>query len=316
MFYDRFMNNTLPESWAYIQSYITDNPHISKVYIESLNLLPSYQYEVFVKGNWKIRLKTGGEFYKCFDINKHIKNLILHVPEFAAAAKTNAKGSRPYIPTIALHVSIDDNVNPYLPLGIFQIIGKNIYMIDEIVGVSPYNTTEELVKEFIRRYPTHEAGLFVYGDSTADKEDTKLSKGYKFYRLLLDKLSKYKPNRRVPPANPSVVMRGNFINSILDKQYDGIDFIIDEGCEVAIEDFTNIKEAADGTKLKQMTTETWKIKGLTINAAKVSCQRYGHFTDLTDYLICAAFSSVYSDYQRGGKVPVLTLGKTITKKGY
>lgn len=286
--YDRFINNTLPPGWSYIPSFITDNPHISEEYKESLKLLPEFEYEVFVRGNWEIKLKTGGEFYKRFDINRHI-------------------GDVEYNPKLPLHISFDDNVNPYLPVGIFQIDGRRVYGIAEITGKSPDNTVEAVCREFIRLFPGHTAGLFVYGDATADKDDTKLAKGFRFYRLITDALAKYKPTRRVPASNPSVVMRGNFINTVFEKNFNGLSVLIDRKCKTMIEDFTNLKEAADGTKLKKLETDP---------ETKISYQKYGHFTDLFDYMFIAAFMDDYIEYQRGGVAPGVTLGENRRKNSY
>ena len=155
---------------------------------------------MFVEGNWDIQLKTGGEFYKCFELDKHIKPCY-------------------YNSALPLHISWDDNVNPYLPCGIFQIEGKHVKMIKEITGISPNNTIKAVCNEIIREYQGHTSGMFVYGDATANKEDTKLEKGYNFYRLVLENLQQFKPTNRVLSSNPSVVMRGNWINTITIKIY-------------------------------------------------------------------------------------------------
>ena len=288
LFYDRYINGTLPSKWAYVPAKITDNPYLSATYVEALKQLPRYQYMVFVEGNWEVQIKTGGEFYKSFDLDKHI-------------------GPAKYNPSLPLHISFDDNVNPYLPLGIFQIVGKSILFIDEIAGRDPINTVTGVCREFVRRYPAHSAGLFVYGDATASKQDTKLEKGYNFYRLITDALKDYRPALRVLTSNPAVVMRGNFINTVLEKHYGGITLVIDPACKTAINDFVGVKEASDGTKNKEMATDP---------ATKVRYQVYGHFTDLFDYFICSAFASEYLDYQRGGSPAVRTFGKNVSKNSY
>ena len=86
-------------------------------------------------------------------------------------------------------------------------------------------------------------------------------------------------------------MRGQFINSILYNQFNGISLKIAPNLKEAIIDFTNTKEAADGTKAK-----------INVKDAKsgVSYQEYGHISDLTDYLICKAFSEDYKEFQTGG----------------
>ena len=288
-FYDPWKEGTLQEGIAYIQAKITDNPFVPEDYIKNqLQMLTRYEYEVFVNGNWDIQIQTGGEFYKNFNLDRHVS--------------TNA-----YNPLLPLHISWDDNVNPYLPVGIFQIEGKKIMMIDEIAGKNPNNTVKAVCNEIIRKYNNHTAGMFVYGDATADKEDTKLEKGHNFYRLVIDHLAQFNPSLRVTKSNPSVVQRGRWINTVLENELGGIKVLIDEKCKNAINDFVLLKEAADGTKSKDMETDA---------KTKVRYQKVGHFTDLFDYIMCSAFSKEFSEYQSGGKIFTPIYGKNESKNSY
>jgi len=289
LIYDRWKADILPETWAYIPAKITDNPHLPQSYIDNLQNLPRFEYEVFVMGNWDIQLKTGGEFYKDFEVNEHVKSVS-------------------YNPSLPLHISWDDNVNPYLPCGIFQIIGNELIMIDEIKGITPYNTVKSVCAEISKRYQGHISGMFIYGDATANKEDTKLEKGYNFYRLIMEYLQHFKPTNRVMKSNPSVVMRGNFINSVFNRNVEGLTFTIGENCKTAINDFIMLKEASDGTKLKEMDTDP---------KTKVRYQKVGHFSDLFDYIVCSAFGAEFQSYLKGGKPMTFNLGKNKpSKHGY
>jgi len=281
LIYDRWENNDLPQSIAYVPAKITDNPHVPQDYIENLKLLPRYQYMAFVEGDWNISIKVGGEFYKCFELDSHVTNT-------------------EYNPNLPLHISWDDNVNPYLPCGIFQIEGKELRMIDEITGVSPNNTVKSVCNEIIRKYNGHKSGMFVYGDATANKEDTKLEKGYNFYRLIIENLRQFNPTSRVLSSNPSVVMRGNWINTIFEKNIGDVVVKIGANCKTTINDFVLLKEAADGTKLKEMETDP---------KTKVRYQKVGHFTDLFDYIMCSAFANEFEMYQRGNVVSSIKYGQ-------
>lgn len=272
LIYDKWKLNSLPLNWLYIPSKITDNPFIPEDYKESLKTMPPYEYEVFVNGNWDLQERTGAEFYKYFSLDKHVKDC--H-----------------YNPDLPLHISWDENVNPYLPCGIFQLQGKEIRFIDLILGKNPNNTIKDVCREFIFRYPNHNAGLFVYGDATSQKEDVKQEKGYNFFSIVLKELERYNPQKRVPSSNPSVVMRGQFINTIFYNNFNEIVFKINPTLKEAINDFTNTKEASDGTKAK-----------INVKDAKsgVSYQEYGHISDLTDYLICRAYYEDFQEFQHGG----------------
>lgn len=289
-FYEQWKQGTLPNGVAYLQAKIWDNPHVPADYIEGLKLLPRYQYEVFVNGDWDIALKQGGEFYKCFELEKHV-------------------GKCEYNSELPIHISWDDNVNPYLPVGIFQISGKSIYMIGEVAGVSPRNTVKDVCRDIESKLLTwgHKQALFVYGDATASKADTKLERGYNFYRLIQDALARFKPQMRIQTSNPSVSMRGQWINAILETEAHGIKVLIDEKCKRTINDLVLVKESPDGSKNKQMETDT---------NTKVRYQKHGHYSDLFDYFITSAFASEFLQWQKGDATIKLTLGKNTSNKVY
>jgi hypothetical protein len=267
--------------WLYIPAKITDNPNLDEDYVRQLDNMTKYEKMVMIDGEWDINLKTGQEFYKSFEMDKHVSIVS-------------------YNPRLALHISWDDNVNPYLPCGIFQIEGTEVRMIDEIALSNPRNTIEEVCKEFIERYPDHKAGLFIYGDVTADKEDTKVEKGVTFFPLIVKYLRAYNPRVRKLNANPSVVARGRWINRVLENELDGIRIIIGENCKKTINDLILIKEAPGGEKLK----EEW-----TNPKTKKREQKIGHFSDLFDYFLTMAFINSYTKSQSSNTGLPISKGK-------
>jgi phage terminase large subunit len=52
-FYDAWRNNTLAAKHFYLPAKITDNPHVSKDYLEQLESLPPKQRSVYFDGNWQ-----------------------------------------------------------------------------------------------------------------------------------------------------------------------------------------------------------------------------------------------------------------------
>jgi len=270
--YNKWKNNELNPEWKYIPAKITDNPYIPETYLKSLKNLPPYEYEVFVNGNWEIELKTGGEFYKSFDMDNHT-------------------GYFDYDSSLPLHISFDENVNPYLTATAYQVHnGTEIRQIAEFCYESPKNTVEAICRGIAHEYSGHLSGLFIYGDATSRKQDTKLERGHNFFTLIYDYLKEFHPTMRVPNSNPSVVMRGNFINHVLSKGYNGIGLKVDRDCKISIADFNNCKEAPDGTKSKTKERNS---------ATGVSYEKYGHTSDTFDYFICEAFRSDYETYKTG-----------------
>ena len=134
-----------------------------------------------------------------------------------------------------------------------------------------------------------------------------MEKGYNFYRLIQDELKDYRPNMRISKANPSVAMRGNWINTVLEKELGGIKILIDDKCKNTINDFVLLKESADGTKAKEMETDS---------KTKVRYQKVGHFTDLFDYLLCMAFADEFVRYQTGDVQKSINFSKNIPKNTF
>ncbi len=226
--------------------------------------------------------KSGGEFYKGFSRDKVVCKLT-------------------YNPDLPLHISFDFNVNPYITLGIYQIVqGHTIHKIQELCLESPKNTTRALCKEFSKYYQAHQAGLFIYGDPSGKRKDTRQELGYNDYTIIKRELEKYKPTLRLFEKAPSVVMRGNFMNLIFENQYRGITYLIDNTCKHTLNDYQFLKESPDGTKLKA------KAKDKTTG---VQYEKYGHTSDADEYFIVKAFEHDFNTYLRGGEKTKIKKGK-------
>lgn len=215
--------------------------------------------------------RAGGEFYKGFDRTKHI-------------------GKCPYNPKLPLHITFDFNVSPYMTLLVWQMDGSYCWQIDEILGRFPKNTTTGVCREFQKKYPAHDAGLFVYGDPAGKARDTRNEEEWNDYTIIMSNLRNYNPKLRLFEKSPSVVGRANFINSIFEKSLYGIVITIDENCAYTIADYTMLKEDADGKKLKK------KVKN---KSTGVSEEIYGHTSDANDYFLCKAFEQYLFKYQNG-----------------
>lgn len=277
--YDRWKNGTLPPRWLYIPSKITDNPSLPQAYINNLKNLPKYEYMVFVEGNWDIQLKTGGEFWKSFDANKHVENL-----NYVEAP---------------VHISVDNNVLPYISSSIWQIVNEqidefnhyHIRQIAEVAAKDPYNTVTraaQLVVKYLKSIG-HEDKVFIYGDQTTTANNTidedKRSFFDKYCEVFED--AGFIIERRMPSANPSVPLSGEFINGIFDGNIPDIDIKIDDECKYSIIDYTITKQDVNGGILKKRIRDP---------KTKQSYEESGHFSDTMRYVICEAFKDKYISY--------------------
>ena len=265
----------------FIQATLASNPDAAfvKADTETLEDMDDpYDKARLLHGDWRAVPQTGGEFYKSF-------NQLVHVIP---------SDSYEYNPDKALHISFDENVNPYMALSIWQVEGKKATQIDEIGLLHPRNTLEETCREFTKRYRHHVGGLFIYGDRTSKKQDVKLEKGYDFFKLAQKHLEQFKPAIRLPTKNPSVVMRGNFLNAVFSKNFDGLEINLLNNCVESIKDLNHLKEDSDGTKKKSMIRDP---------KTGVSYQKYGHYSDTMDYILCEMYKESFTLYVRGPKTP-------------
>ncbi len=286
-FYVPWKENRLNPRWAFIPAKITDNPYADEDYKAQLKNLPRYEYQIFVEGEWDLLLKTGVEFYREFNMEKHVRRLT-------------------YDARLPIWLSVDENVHPYFGASVWQVQGKRAMQIDELCMKPPLNTVRDLVMEFKQRYPNHQGGLLLTGDATSKKQDVKTN-GYNLYTLLQNGLREYHPQLKVPPGNPEVYMRGQFINGIFFNNFDGIEIIIGDNCKNTILDLQNVKQDADDTKLK--TT----IKDADTG---VSYQQWGHLSDCLDYAVTSIFALEFGHFKSGGRGFIPFSGKVVPKQSW
>lgn len=267
--------NIIEHFSVYTDNYFIDHDE----YLQAMSIQAGNdpeRLEAIVSGSWGAKT-TGQPFYKDFNAKLHVAYV-------------------EYNPRLALHVSFDENVNPYLPCSIWQFDGKNAYCIDEIAAENPKNKIAWVCSEIYRRYgpggKNHEGGFFIYGDATSRKEDTKVERGKDFFVFAKEYLEYFKPRLRVGKSNPNAFARGNFINAVFGSNYDGHCITISSVCKHVIADLLHTAENPDGNG-KQKPKET--VDGVR------GVQRWGHFSDSLDYVLCEVWMSVYLRFKNGGK---------------
>jgi hypothetical protein len=150
-------------------------------------------------------------------------------------------------------------------------------------------------------------GLFIYGDRTSIKEDTKLAKGENFYTKIQQHLAEYAPRLRMQSANPSVVQSGGFINEIYRSNFENITIFVNDTCKKSLFDYQYALEDSDGTIKKSKKTNP---------VTKVSYEEFGHCSDCLRYFITVAFATEYQSYLQGGRKSIITIGRNRNKSGY
>jgi hypothetical protein len=282
--------NIIEHFSLYTDNYFIDQEDYRNSLIEQAGNDPDRR-QAILEGKWGAKT-TGQPFYKNFNPRVHV-------------------GGCEYNPRLALHVSFDENVNPYLPCGIFQLDGNNLYMIDEIAAQNPCNTLRWVCNEIYKRYgpsgKDHKAGMIVYGDATSVKDDTKVEKGKNFFTVAKSYLEYFKPKLRVSKSNPNVAMRGNFINAVMMSNIHGLFITISPTCKHMIADFMHTAEAPDGSSKDKTKVTVDGVKGV---------QRWGHFTDLFDYIFIEAYMRYYLMFQAGGKKQSWVSGKRVPHNAF
>ncbi|HXR84319.1 MAG TPA: phage terminase large subunit [Hanamia sp.] len=285
---------------TYLDNYwVCGSPDGSYGYRDE-NLIAEYEglatknansYKVNVLGEWG-KTVFGGEFLKCWRSETHA-------------------GNYPYDSRQAIYLYFDENVNPYFPCGFFQV-GRDLKsprLIDIIAAENPNNKISWMCREISRKLIEwgHAERVYIGGDATSQKEDVKLEKGDDMFRLIMNGLSQFKPERKTTKSNPSVRMSADFFNSILEGAVPGMSFGVNIKCRKAILDFENTKEDKNGKIDK---------KAVTNPITKISYQPYGHFVDLTRYFLANTFAEEYERYQRGNKIFAPVVGKNFSKNTY
>lgn len=226
-------------------------------------------YRVYALGEWG-SIKTGGEFLHAFDSNKHIK-------------------TTPYIKGVPVHISIDNNILPYISVSFYQIANETIRQFHEICAEDPHNTVTqaaELTVNYLQQIKYKDV-VFLYGDASTKNGNTIDEEKRSFLDKFKEGLeSVYHVDERIPDSNPSVPMSGEFVNYVFNEGY-GLSFQVDDSCRYSIVDYNNAKKDVNGGILKSRIKD--KVTGQ-------SYEKYGHLTDCLRYLLTQAYKNEYTRF--------------------
>jgi hypothetical protein len=140
-------------------------------------------------------------------------------------------------PSLPLLWALDFNVDPMSSL-IVQKEKEEIRVLDEIVLSRA--STQDACEEFQMRFPNHQAGIVIYGDSSGSRLQTGGGCDYKIIQEFLIR-NGYKHHRfQVPVQNPAVRERVALVNTQLMSKYESVQLFADPKCKELIKDFEEV----------------------------------------------------------------------------
>lgn len=224
-------------------------------------------YRIYALGDWGV-IRTGGEFLYNFDERRNVEDVN-------------------YVSTLPIRLSVDNNVLPYISVGVWQLDGDRLYQIHEIAAEEPNNTVvkaAELTVKYLNEIGYNDV-VIVHADASTTARNTIDENKQSFIDKFADVILKrgYQVTLSLPRKNPSVSLSCEFVNKLL---FDGR-IIVDRSCKKSILDYLNSKRDANGGMMK---------KRIRDKQTGQSYEQWGHFTDTLRYVGVYAFSSEYVNF--------------------
>ena len=140
-------------------------------------------------------------------------------------------------PLAPLLWALDFNVDPMSSV-IAERNGEGIGVIDEIVLRGA--TTEDACEEFQSRYPSHVAGVVIFGDASGSARRTTGMSDYTIVKEFLRRQGYRNAQFRIPVSNPSVRERVTLVNAQLTAEDGEARLFVHPKCRELIQDFEEV----------------------------------------------------------------------------
>lgn len=244
---------------------------------------PDY-YNVYALAEWGV-IRTGSEFFGSFNRGIHSKAVS-------------------YDPEYPIHISVDNNVLPYISFTFWQILtgSKTILrQIDEVCAESPDNTVRKAAKLVAKRLKGYDSTLkwriYLHGDASTRAANSIDDEKRSWLDLLIDALGQegIEVVDCVGNKNPSVTMSGEFINAIYEGAFEDIGIEIGENCRISIEDYMSVQKDVNGAILKT------KVKNKTTGQ---TYEAHGHLSDTKRYLVVDTLKAEFTAFSNQRKYNV------------
>jgi hypothetical protein len=226
LIYNKYRDGNLPKGVHFVQARATDNPHVSKAYLDEKKLiLPVPEYEMMVEGDWDSGWNEKPWMYH-FEPKKHVYRGDL---------------SRLIIPGIVF-ISCDQNVEPpaatahQIRPGIHHLIAES-----KIDRGSVYDICDWVKAKFPDKL---EAGLIrVTGDASGWKSSVEARNNESFYQIMINELGIPHDYVIAPHANELLDDSRLLCNSVLKAHPH---FLVHESCERTILELEGARTDAEG----------------------------------------------------------------------
>ena len=258
-FYDRYIDDTLPVSWAYIPAKITDNPHVPKEYLESLKAnMPEDEYRMFVDGDWNV-FKVENPFMYSFNPTNHLG--------LNAVYDSNKQ----------LYMSIDFNINPFAVI-FFHLWsdkqGEHLHVFDEISIAN--GNIQEMCDRIKGKYGANTRTMLVTGDAMGNRGDISQRDNASLY-IQLQRALNLSSSQIKAHANPSHENSRADCNFFL---HNFNDFKINpEKCPILARDMRIVQCDAFGKIIKH------NRKDIAQQADMLDCLRYAVNTFMKKWIL-------------------------------
>jgi phage terminase large subunit len=228
-------------------------------------------------------IRTGGEFWPSFDESVHVTDRVK------------------YNPIYPLHIILDNNVDPYITIAIWQVVGWEIRQVWELPCEAPENTAFKAAKALDKWLLSvgNNLTVYIYGDPSANARSTEDDEGRSFFDKFIGTLEVcgWRIEKRVGKSPPGVALSGEFVNDIYDRLFVNWQLLINIACRVSIEDYSLVKKAPDGTMLKEKTPDPKDPTG------KRRIEKYGHFSDTKRYFLTTLLADLFTEYKNRQRQP-------------
>lgn len=239
---------------------------------------PNY-YNVYALGEWGV-LQSGNEFFNSFKRGEHTNNV-------------------GYNSELPIHISVDDNVLPYITCTIWQIDvtnGKHLQQVGEVCAEPPSNSVRSaarLLANWLKNV-MYVGKVYVHGDASTRAANTIDENRRSFIDLYIETLKScgYSVVDMVGNKNPNVAMSGEFINAILDESLPGLSIGINENCAISVGDYMQVQKDQNGGILKT------RIRNKITNQ---SYEQRGHCSDTFRYVVCDLMREEFTQFSNKRK---------------